>query len=253
MLGEPPGKYSVVTNSNHEIPVYKIIIADNQAIYRAGVTKLLSARDDNHIVAQCHDCSCLSEAVVTFPNATVIVASALKPDFAGLMQLVAEAQSRAIVIAENIESHLAYTSKGASGVVFRDAESAVFLDCVRRVAAGDAAVAPVEATTLAAVEEDVVGANVLARFALKELRIVSLIAQGMKNKEIAARLSSSEQVIKNYLHTIFDKTGVTDRLELALFTLHHRVLAEAAGETAASMEAERANSSPAGARAGLTR
>ena len=52
--------------------------------------------------------------------------------------------------------------------------------------------------------------------------------QGCKNKEIASQLGTKEQVIKNYLRSIFDKTGVSDRLELALFTLHHRVLAEAA-------------------------
>ncbi len=60
------------------------------------------------------------------------------------------------------------------------------------------------------------------------MQIVALIVQGCKNKEIAAQLGTKEQVIKNYLRTIYDKTGVSDRLELALFTIHHRVLAEAA-------------------------
>ena len=62
------------------------------------------------------------------------------------------------------------------------------------------------------------------------LQIVALIVQGCKNKEIASQLGTKEQVIKNYLRGIYDKTGVSDRLELALFTIHHRVLAEAAAK-----------------------
>ena len=48
------------------------------------------------------------------------------------------------------------------------------------------------------------------------------------------RLGTTEQVIKNYLRSVYDKTGVSDRLELALFTIHHRILNEAAAATAAA-------------------
>jgi len=65
----------------------------------------------------------------------------------------------------------------------------------------------------------------------EELRIVALIVQGYKNKEIATQLGTTEQVIKNYLRNVYDKIGVSDRLELALFTIHHRILAEAAAAT----------------------
>jgi DNA-binding NarL/FixJ family response regulator len=72
------------------------------------------------------------------------------------------------------------------------------------------------------------------RLTAKELRIVALIVQGYKNKEIAAQLGTTEQVIKNYLRNVYDKIGVSDRLELALFTIHHRILNEAAAATAAA-------------------
>jgi DNA-binding NarL/FixJ family response regulator len=77
-------------------------------------------------------------------------------------------------------------------------------------------------------DDDSVGTRVRDRLTPKELKIVALIVQGCKNKEIAVRLCTTEQVIKNYLRSIYDKTGVSDRLELALFTIHHRMLAEAA-------------------------
>jgi DNA-binding NarL/FixJ family response regulator len=87
-------------------------------------------------------------------------------------------------------------------------------------------------------QEDMVGTRVRDRLTPKEMRIVALIVQGCKNREIAVRLKTTEQVIKNYLRSIYDKTGVGDRLELALFTIHHRVLAQAAAEVGNKLEAE---------------
>jgi DNA-binding NarL/FixJ family response regulator len=89
-----------------------------------------------------------------------------------------------------------------------------------------------------------VGTRVLDRLTPKETRIVALIVQGCKNREIALRLKTTEQVIKNYLRSIFDKTGVSDRLELALFTLHHRVLAKMATEMGSRLEAEEQQAPP---------
>ena len=78
------------------------------------------------------------------------------------------------------------------------------------------------------------------------MKIVALIVQGCKNREIGMRLGTTEQVIKNYLRSIYDKTGVSDRLELALFTIHHRMLAEAATEVGNQMEiADRGTCTPA--------
>ena len=58
----------------------------------------------------------------------------------------------------------------------------------------------------------------------KESLIVSCVTQGMKNKEIAARVGTTEQVVKNYLRKVYDKLGVADRLELALYCLNNRVV-----------------------------
>ena len=58
----------------------------------------------------------------------------------------------------------------------------------------------------------------------KESLIVSCVTQGMKNKEIALRVGTTEQVVKNYLRKVYDKLGVADRLELALYCLNNRVV-----------------------------
>jgi DNA-binding NarL/FixJ family response regulator len=54
----------------------------------------------------------------------------------------------------------------------------------------------------------------------REREIVALVAQGYKNREMAEKMFISEQTVKNHLHNIFDKLGVTDRLELALYAIH---------------------------------
>jgi len=62
------------------------------------------------------------------------------------------------------------------------------------------------------------------RLSDKELAIIACITRGMRNKEIAYQIGTTEQVVKNYLRKIYDKLGVADRLELALYCLHHKIL-----------------------------
>jgi DNA-binding NarL/FixJ family response regulator len=58
----------------------------------------------------------------------------------------------------------------------------------------------------------------------REMEIVQLVAQGFQNKEIGKKLVISENTVKNHLHNIFDKLGVSDRLELVLYAIHHRLI-----------------------------
>jgi DNA-binding NarL/FixJ family response regulator len=205
----------------------KIILADSQAIFRAGTAKVLAMDEDLRIIAQCTDLERMYHAITTFPGSIVLFAASLRPDFARL----------GIVVAENDENASTYLQQGFRGVVFRTVTGPALVECVRRVAAGDTWF-PSQAVQAETPEEDMVGARVRDRLTPKEMRIVALIVQGCKNREIAQRLKTTEQVIKNYLRSIYDKTGVGDRLELALFTIHHRVLAKAAAEVGNKLEAE---------------
>ena len=215
----------------------KIILADSQAIFRAGTAKVLAMDEDFRIIAQCADLERMLHAITSFPGAIVLFASSLRPELGRLRLLLEGAGSRAIVIAENNESAGGYLHQGFRGVVFRNVSGTSLVECVRRVAAGDTWVPP-QLAVAEAPEEDMVGTRVRDRLTPKEMRIVALIVQGCKNREIALRLKTTEQVIKNYLRSIYDKTGVSDRLELALFTIHHRVLAQAAAEMGNKLEAE---------------
>ncbi len=215
----------------------KIILADSQAIFRAGTAKVVAMDEDLRIIAQCTDVERMMHAITTFPGAIVLFAASLKPDMARMRVLIEATGSRGIVIAENHENPSSYVQMGFRGVVFRNVTGQAMVECIHRIAAGETSV-PSQLQVADSPEEDVVGTRVRDRLTPKEMRIVALIVQGCKNREIAQRLKTTEQVIKNYLRSIYDKTGVSDRLELALFTIHHRVLAQAAAEVGSKLEAE---------------
>jgi DNA-binding NarL/FixJ family response regulator len=206
-----------------------IILGDNQAIFRAGIAKVLSSEQYLRIVAQCGDFARMILAVETYRSSVVVFTSALKPDIPDLMKRVTAADSCAVVIAENGETPSSYICRGVRGVVYRDTTGTALVNCVKKVING---LTCVQHPNLALHTEDgdSVGARVRDRLTRKEMKIVALIVQGCKNKDIAQRLGTTEQVIKNYLRSVYDKIGVSDRLELALFTIHHTTLAAAAAE-----------------------
>jgi DNA-binding NarL/FixJ family response regulator len=210
----------------------KIILADNQAIFRAGAAKVLAVEDDFRIVAQCETAEKMRNALESFRASILILATSLKVDVRAVLQYAATMKTRIIIVADANELPAQYTPAGAAGFVYRNISGASLVDCVRKIARGETWVQSASAGSDAN-EADVVGARVRDRLTPKELRIVALIVQGYKNKEIANQLGTSEQVIKNYLRNVYDKIGVSDRLELALFTIHHRILAEAAASVAA--------------------
>src|ERR1019366_3059421 len=215
----------------------KVIFADSQAIFRAGTAKVLAMDEDLRIIAQCTDLDRMLHAITTFPGSIVVFAASLRPDMTRLRSVLESAGSRGIVIAENSETASSYLQQGFRGVVFRNVTGQALVECVRRVAAGDTW-APPQMLIPDSPEEDLVGTRVRDRLTPEEMRIVALIVQGCKNREIALRLKTTEQVIKNYLRSIFDKAGVSDRLELALFTIRHPALTKAVAELGSELEVD---------------
>jgi DNA-binding NarL/FixJ family response regulator len=216
----------------------RIILADNQAIFRAGAARVLALEDDMRIVAQCDDLPRLLSALDAVRGAIVLFSFSLQPDAHAVVTRAGAAGSRCILIAENGVEVAGDLVRVLDGVVYRNVPGLDLLDTIRRVAAGQRCIQPSNVTSILA--QDAVGARVRDRLTPKEMQIVALIVQGCKNKHIATQLGTKEQVIKNYLRSIYDKTGVSDRLELALFTIHHRVLAEAAAHANDLLQAKSA-------------
>jgi DNA-binding NarL/FixJ family response regulator len=217
----------------------KIILGDNQTVFRAGAARVLALEEENRIVSQCESTDRLLHAIASFPSSIVLFASAMlnSQGHRALDEIAAKATaagSRTILIAENGELTPQELLLKVDGAIARSISGADLVECVRRVARGQRSIVcgggHQDQLT------DAVGERVRDRLTPKEMQIVALIVQGCKNKEIATQLGTKEQVIKNYLRSIYDKTGVSDRLELALFTIHHRILAEAAARAGSSIQ-----------------
>ncbi len=204
----------------------RLILADNQSIFRAGAARVLALEDDIRLVAQCEDAARLRAAVETHKGAVILASTGLSLTLPEMLTTASAAGSKVVLICENNEHIDDAMSREVQGLVYRNVTGADLIECVRKVSRGQRSILTNNLTVMHV--SDSVGTRVRDRLTPKEIQIVALIVQGCKNKDIAAQLGTKEQVIKNYLRGIYDKTGVSDRLELALFTIHHKVLAEAA-------------------------
>lgn len=203
-----------------------VLLADNQAIFRAGAARVLGAQEDIRVVGQCEQPGDLLGLLAAHRECLLLVAPALVTRGDDVQTLAAAQDIGVILLKEGTEEPPALLMRRARGVVSRHATANDLLQCVRRVADGERFVQVPGETP-----EDTVGKRIRDALSTRELQIMAYVVQGWKNRQIADKIGTKEQVVKNYLRSIYDKTGASDRLELALFTLHHRVLAEAAART----------------------
>jgi DNA-binding NarL/FixJ family response regulator len=203
-----------------------VIIADHQAIFRAGIAKVLAVEEDMRIVGQPQSAEQLLNALEKLRSRVLIFASSFVPVLAEIQQIATARNIALLMLVENTEAAADFMRMGVQGVIYRSAGGNVVVEAVRRLSRGEPFLqGPVVGD--GEVSEDLVGARVRDRLSDRELRIISAVVQGYKNRDIALQLYTSEQMVKNALRNIFDKIGVSDRLELALFTIHHRILAQA--------------------------
>ncbi|MFP5233707.1 MAG: response regulator transcription factor [Acidobacteriota bacterium] len=202
----------------------QIILADNQAIYRSGLTRVLKTELDVEVVVQCSKLIQLQKAVSSRRGAIVIFPSSFTSEIPSLLDLVERSGNRAVMILESEFVLDATLAARLHGVLLRSVAEPQLLDCLYRVAEGGRYLQRALVQTMAAPDQQ--ASEAFKRLTERELQIVALICEGLKNKEIAHRLSTKEQSIKNYLRSIYSKVQVCDRLELALFAIHHQGLAE---------------------------
>jgi DNA-binding NarL/FixJ family response regulator len=123
--------------------------------------------------------------------------------------------------------------RGVRGVVPRSISPELLVKCVRRIAAGETWIDNQSISWVIdayrSQASSLTNPRTQPRLSEKELAIITCITRGMRNKEIAYQIGTTEQVIKNYLRKIYDKLGVSDRLELALYCLHHQILKNETG------------------------
>ena len=213
----------------------RILLADDQAIFRAGTARVLGADVNLSVIGQCDRPETLLELVAGARDCVLIVAESLGADTNRLLAAAATVNTRVILMTETASEQPAALTRRLDGLLTRQASAPELLACVRRVGSGERSVAAPAASAV-----DVVAQRMLDVLTPRELQIVGFVVQGWKNRQIAEELGTKEQVVKNYLRSIYDKTGSSDRLELALFTLHHRPLAEGAARACEALQASTA-------------
>lgn len=228
----------------------RVILADTQAIFRAGLRKIFALEDDIRVVGQAESFDQTVAAIQKFSADVVIFEAALAASPADAVSdlLRQNANCRLVVVLQepDQEMTLELFRRGAHAIVSREVEPEMLVECLRKVAAGEPWL---ESRGIAWVMQAYrtqgmrpAGSRPKVSLTPKESLIVSCVTQGMKNKEIALRVGTTEQVVKNYLRKVYDKLGVADRLELALYCLNHRVV-EGVGPTKASSPVQSANAS----------
>ena len=210
-----------------------VLLADDQAIFRAGTARVLDAENGITVLGQCGTVEQLLELIATTRGGVLVVAQSLGVDMDHLISAAHLTTTRVILMTDSATNSAAPAMRRLDGLLTRQASAADLLSCVRRVHSG-------ERVLQAASTTDAVGDRMRDMLSARELQIIGLVVQGLKNRRIAEEIGTSEQVVKNYLRAIYDKTGSSDRLELALFTLHHRSLAEAAARAAEAVTARAA-------------
>jgi DNA-binding NarL/FixJ family response regulator len=206
----------------------RIAIADDHQIFRDGLRRLLESEPGFEVVAETVDGLDISR-IARDVHPDVLLLDIAMPRMGGVEALttIQHEATRVILLTAAIEPSelLRAIQLGARGVVLKESATRLLIDGIHRVVDGKYVIG-------AGVADDRdealrhVGAQRTRRYELtsRELEIVAAIVSGDSNRDIAGRLAISLQTVKHHLTSIFDKTGVSSRLELALFAIRHGLI-----------------------------
>ena len=220
----------------------KIVIADDHPIFRAGLRGVLAAERDFVVVGEA---ASGDEAVrlTRSLHPDVLLLDLAMPSVSGMEALtdLAGHPTRTIVLTAAIDKPdiVKALQLGAAGVVLKSAAGQLLVKAIRSVVAGEHWIGRDSVADLVQALRDLMAASLEKpardRFGVtpRELEITSAVVSGLSNKEIAKQFGLSEDTVKHHLTNIFNKVGASNRLELALFAVHHRLLDDPAGPAGA--------------------
>jgi len=214
----------------------RILIADDHPLFRDGLRRLLQGQPGFEVVGEASDGDILvALARKTKPDILLLDLSMPRQDGMEVLRELSAAKIpvRTLLLTASIEkAQIVQALKlGAYGVIMKESTTQRLFDSIYCVMAGQYWIGRESITdlvralrTVAAPETNGIRTRDYG-LTPREMEIVTLVVAGYSNPDIAQRCSISEQTVKHHVSNVFDKLGVSNRLELALFAVNHRLTA----------------------------
>ena len=202
----------------------RIVLVDDHPIVLRGLQQLLDSHDDCHVVACCANAESGFFAVER-RHPDVLVVDLRMPDGDGLalVRSLKEAGVRCqtVLLTAAIEESqvVEAVNLGVRGLVLKDSEPEALIECIRRVSVGDEWFdqLSVKSALVNVMTRESAAHSVARLLTPREIELVRLVAQGLRNRAIAERLSITEGTVKVHLHSVYEKLQLDGRLELTLY------------------------------------
>ena len=208
----------------------RVLVGDREGIFRLGLKKLFAVEDDLRVVAEAENrAEVLARAETFRPDLVFIQEEILAESGGNLISavLAVAPQSKVVATASSSsdEASMGHVRGGAAGVILKTVDPQLFVKCAHRVHEGDTWIPKKQVSNMAKPLEARPDnpPRPVDTLTHREKTIISYLMQGWHNREIGTHLSISEQTVKNHLGAIYDKVGVSDRLELVLYAIHQRM------------------------------
>jgi DNA-binding NarL/FixJ family response regulator len=216
-----------------KVATVRIVIADDHTIFRDGLRRLLEAEPELEVAGEAGDgAEAVAQTKQLDPDILLLDLNMPRmPGMEAMRELSASCDcnnSRIIVLTAAIEriQIVQALQLGARGVVMKEAATQLLMKAIRTVMAGEYWIGREAVGDIVEfMRLNASGDRPPKNFGLtkREMDILTTIVAGLSNKEIARKFSLSEDTVKHHLTNIFDKVGVTSRLELALFAINNRI------------------------------
>jgi DNA-binding NarL/FixJ family response regulator len=208
----------------------RVLVADREGIFRLGLKKLFAVEDDLRVVGEAENAAqALARAEAFRPDLVFIQEEILAESESNLILAVTKVVPQCKVVATSSsasdEASMRHVRSGAAGVILKTVDPQLFIKCARRVSVGETWIPQRQVSNMAKLLEKSPAhpPRPVDTLTQREKTIISYLMQGWRNREISTHLAISEQTVKNHLRTIYDKVGVSDRLELVLYAIHQKM------------------------------
>jgi len=206
----------------------RVVLADDHAVVRRGLAGLIESTEDLEVVGVARDGS---EAVelVREHRPDVAVMDLQMPVLDGVeatRAIVGEATGTEVLVLTSFSDHAridAAIEAGAVGYLLKDAEPEALLDGIRAVARGESPLDPRAARRVLSHRSPAPPGTdpAAATLSPRELEVLRLVVEGLLNKQIAQRLGITERTVKAHLTSAYQRIGVADRTQAALWAQRH--------------------------------